>query len=131
MRITGWLLAVTASLALVMAANAADSYPSPPVRMIIPSGSGGITDILGRIIAQKLGESLVQQVVIDNRLGASGVVGSQIVAKATPDGYTLLMVFPSHPVNPSLYLDIPYDTDKAFAPITLVPKENHAVPRAA
>lgn len=131
MRITGWLLAVTASLALVMAANAADSYPSPPVRMIIPSGSGGITDILGRIIAQKLGESLGQQVVIDNRLGASGVVGSQIVAKATPDGYTLLMVFPSHPVNPSLYLDIPYDTDKAFAPITLVPKENHAVPRAA
>lgn len=88
--------------------------------MIIPSGAGGVTDILGRVIAPKLGESLGQQVVIDNRPGASGIVGSQIVARAPPDGYTLLMVFPSHVVNPSLYPDIPYDTVKAFAPITLV-----------
>jgi tripartite-type tricarboxylate transporter receptor subunit TctC len=88
--------------------------------MIIPSGAGGITDILGRVIAPKLGESLGQQVVVDNRPGASGVVGSNIVAKAAPDGYTLLMVFPSHPVNQSLYRDVPYDTVKAFAPITLV-----------
>jgi tripartite-type tricarboxylate transporter receptor subunit TctC len=91
-----------------------------PVRIIIPSGAGGITDILGRVIAPKLTENLGQQVVIDNRPGASGIVGSHIVAKAQPDGYTLLMVFPSHPVNASLFPDIPYDTVKAFAPITLV-----------
>ena len=88
--------------------------------MIIPAGAGGVTDILGRVIAPRLSESLGQQVIIDNRPGASGIVGSHIVAKTANDGYTLLMVFPSHVVNPSLYPDIPYDTMKAFAPITLV-----------
>jgi tripartite-type tricarboxylate transporter receptor subunit TctC len=102
------------------AAASAQQYPSRPVRMIIPSGAGGITDILGRVLAQKLSESLGQQVVIDNRPGASGIVGSGIVAKAAPDGYTLLMVFPSHPVNPSVFKDIPFDTLTAFAPVTLV-----------
>jgi tripartite-type tricarboxylate transporter receptor subunit TctC len=101
-------------------ATAAESYPQRPIRMIIPSGAGGITDILGRVITAKLTESLGQQVIIDNRPGASGIVGSHIVAKATPDGYTLLMVFPSHPVNPALYPDIPYDTAAAFAPISMV-----------
>lgn len=98
----------------------ADSYPNRPVRMIIPSGAGGITDIVGRTIAPRLTDALGQQVVVDNRPGASGVLGSNIVAKSAPDGYTLLMVFPSHPVNPALFPDIPFDTEKAFAPITLV-----------
>ena len=115
-----WLIAAALQSAPILQAEAAESYPSRPVRMIIPAGAGGITDILGRVIAPKLGESLGQQVVVDNRPGASGIVGSQIVAKAAPDGYTLLMVFPSHPVNASLYPDIPYDTVTAFAPITLV-----------
>ena len=88
--------------------------------MIIPAGAGGVTDILGRVVAAKLTDNLGQQVIVDNRPGASGIVGSQIVAKAAPDGYTLLMVFPSHPVNPSLYPDIPYDAAKAFAPISMV-----------
>ena len=88
--------------------------------MIVPSGAGGVTDVLGRIVAHKLGASLGQQVVIDNRPGASGIVGSQIVATAVPDGYTLLMVFPSHVVNPALFPAIPYDTVKAFAPVTIV-----------
>jgi len=105
---------------LPVAAAAAESYPSRPIRIVIPSGAGGITDILGRVIAQKVTESVGQQVVIDNRPGASGIVGSQIVAKAAADGYTLLMVFPSHVVNPSLYANMPYDTAKAFAPVTLV-----------
>jgi len=107
-------------LARALPAMAADAYPTRPVRMIIPAGAGGVTDILGRVIAQKLSDSLGQQVIVDNRPGASGTLGSHIVAKSTPDGYTLLMVFPSHPVNPSLYRDIPYDTVKAFAPITMI-----------
>jgi tripartite-type tricarboxylate transporter receptor subunit TctC len=117
-RIAGAFLA--ASLAGASVAHSAEPYPVRPIRLIIPSGAGGITDILGRQLAEKLTVSLGQQVVVDNRPGASGIVGSSIVAKATPDGYTLLMVFPSHPVNPSLYPDIPYDTVKAFAPVTMV-----------
>jgi tripartite-type tricarboxylate transporter receptor subunit TctC len=102
------------------AATEAPTYPSRPVRLIIPAGAGGITDILGRVVTSKLTDALGQQVIVDNRPGASGIVGTQIVAKSAPDGYTLLMVFPSHPVNPSLYPDIPYDTVKAFAPISMV-----------
>ena len=117
MKMMGLLLAL---MTVFSASNsdAAESFPTRPVRMIIPAGAGGVTDILGRVVAAKLTDSLGQQVIVDNRPGASGIVGSQIVAKAPPDGYTLLMVFPSHTVNPSLYPDIPYDTAKAFAPIT-------------
>ena len=119
-KIASRLVAAATLLAMHAGTGAAETYPSRPVRIIIPSGAGGVTDILGRTLAPRLTEALGQQVVIDNRPGASGMVGSQIVAKATPDGYTLLMVFPSHPVNASLYRDIPYDTVKAFAPITMV-----------
>lgn len=112
-----WLIAA----ALVAPAlHAAENYPNRPIRMIIPSGAGGITDIIGRAIAPKLADSLGQQVVIDNRPGASGILGTGIVAKSTPDGYTLLMAFPSHPVNQSLFKDVPYDTAKDFSGITLV-----------
>jgi tripartite-type tricarboxylate transporter receptor subunit TctC len=114
------LLALAAAFAPATSASGAESYPARPIRMIIPSGAGGITDILGRVLADKLTQSLGQQVIIDNRPGASGIIGSHIVAKAAPDGYTLLMVFPSHTVNQSLYRDIPYDTATAFAPITMV-----------
>lgn len=119
---TSCRLLAAAALLLVQATvvSAAENYPTRPVRIVVPSGAGGITDILARVVAQKLTESLGQQVVVDNRPGASGIVGSQIVAKATPDGYTLLMVFPSHPVNPSLVANMPYDTMNAFAPITMV-----------
>jgi tripartite-type tricarboxylate transporter receptor subunit TctC len=119
-RIASGLVVAAVLLAMHTGAGAAENYPSRPVRIIIPSGAGGITDILGRVIAPRLTEGLGQQVVIDNRPGASGIVGSQIVAKAPPDGHTLLMVFPSHVVNQSLYPDVPYDTVKAFAPITMV-----------
>jgi len=119
-RIASRLVVAAVLLAMHAGAGAAESYPSRPVRIILPSGAGGITDILARVIAPRLTEGLGQQVVIDNRPGASGIVGSQIVAKAAPDGYTLLMVFPSHVVNQSLYPDVPYDTVNAFAPITLV-----------
>lgn len=112
------LLLVTALAAPAL--HAAESYPVRPIRMIIPSGAGGITDIIGRAIAPKLADSFGQQVVIDNRPGASGILGTGIVAKSAPDGYTLLMAFPSHPVNQSLFRDVPYDTAKDFTGITLV-----------
>lgn len=120
MKTTIWLPAVAAILMLAAFAHAAETYPSRPIRLIVPSGAGGVTDILARAIASKLGESCGQQVVVDNRSGASGIVGSQIVASAAPDGYTLLMAFPSHAVNPSLMPNMPYDTLKAFASITIV-----------
>ncbi len=116
-----WLLMTALVAAALFHVHAeAQTYPTRPVRMIIPAGAGGITDILGRVIAAKLTDALGQQVIVDNRPGASGIVGSSIVAKSAPDGHTLLMVFPSHPVNPSLYPDIPFDTSKAFAPISMV-----------
>jgi tripartite-type tricarboxylate transporter receptor subunit TctC len=101
-------------------AAAADAYPNRPIRLVVPTGAGGNTDTFARIVADKLKGPLGQQIIVDNRTGASGIVGSDIVAKAVPDGYTLLMVFPSHPVNPSLYSDLPYDTLKDFAPVTMV-----------
>jgi len=116
--LVSWLL--LSALLIAPTVHCADSYPARPVRIVVPTGAGGITDILARAIAQKLGEQLGQQAIVDNRPGASGIVGTQIVASATPDGHTLLMVFPSHPVNPSLIAKLPYDTVKAFAPITMV-----------
>jgi tripartite-type tricarboxylate transporter receptor subunit TctC len=120
LRIRSKAFAAGVLVACISHAPAAEVYPSHPIRMIVPTGAGGVTDVLGRVIAHKLGESLGQQVVIDNRPGASGIVGSQIVAGAAPDGYTLLMVFPAHVVNPYLYKSVPYDTVKAFAPVTVV-----------
>jgi tripartite-type tricarboxylate transporter receptor subunit TctC len=99
---------------------AAETYPVRPIRLIVPTGAGGNTDVFARVVADKLREPLGQTVIIDNRPGASGIVGSDIVAKAAPDGYTLLMVFPTHPVNPTLYASLPYDTLKDFAPVTMV-----------
>jgi len=114
--------AVTACVALaaatICAAQSTDSYPQRPVRMVVGYATGGGADALARVVASKLSAVLGQQVIVDNRPGASGIVGTQIVATATPDGHTLLMVFPSHPVNPSLIAKLPYDTVKAFAPIT-------------
>lgn len=101
-------------------AHAAEPYPSRPIRMVVPSGAGGVTDILARVLAERVRAGLGQAVVVDNRPGAGGIVGSDIVAKSSPDGHTLLMVFPSHAVNPSLNVKMPYDTVRDFAPITLV-----------
>ena len=113
-------LALCALCVPVAQAATAENYPARPIRIVVPTGAGGITDILARIVGQRLGEGLGQPVIVDNRPGASGIVGSDIVAKSVPDGYTLLMVYPSHPVNPSLHAKMPYDTLRDFAPITMV-----------
>lgn len=123
----GWLLVGVVLFGPKLEAVAAEGFPSRPIRMIVPSGAGGITDILARVIAVRLSESLGYQVVVDNRPGASGVVGSDIVAKASPDGHTLVMVFPSHPVNPSLFAKLPYDTIRDFAPVTQVSQVSPAL----
>ena len=102
-------------------ALAADTYPSRPIRLIVPYAPGGTTDILARILGQKMTEAWGQQVVIDNRPGGGGIIGSVLVAKANPDGYTLLMATNgTHAINVSLYSKMPYDAVKDFAPITLV-----------
>lgn len=95
----------------------ATNYPSRPVRLVVPFAPGGTNDILGRIVAEKFSEKLGQPFVADNRGGANTVVGSEIVARATADGHTLLMVSASIAVNPSLMRKLPYDTVRDFAPI--------------
>jgi tripartite-type tricarboxylate transporter receptor subunit TctC len=96
----------------------AQSYPSGPMRIVVPFTPGGGTDILARLIAQKVNESWGQPVVVDNRPGASGTVGTAYVAKAAPDGHTLLIVPAGYAGNPSLYKKLPYDQTRELAPVS-------------
>jgi len=116
------LAAALAALALaVPAAQAQSDYPSKPVRLIVPFPAGGSTDIVGRIVAQKLGERLGQQVIVDNRGGAGGTIGSEAAAKSAPDGYTLLIGTTStHAVAPSAYAKVGYDPVKDFVAVAQV-----------
>ena len=99
--------------------QAQDGWPSKPVKVVVPSSPGGGTDTYARIIAQALSESTKQQFVIDNRPGASGGIGAQAVAKAAPDGYTILLsANAAIAINPALYKNLPFDADKDFAPVT-------------
>lgn len=110
------ILGAGASLAPM--ASWPQSYPSRPIKVIIPFPPGGPTDVLGRIVAQKLGERLGQNVVIDNKPGASGMIGADMVAKSAPDGYTLLVNASLHVINPSLYEKPRYDAIADFAPLS-------------
>ena len=111
-----------AALLAVFAQNAfAQAYPTHSIRLVVPFPAGGTTDILARAAAQKLSESLGQSVVVDNRPGAAGNIGADIVAKSAPDGYTLLMgTVGTHAINPGLYAKMPYDHVKDFVPVVLV-----------
>lgn len=118
-------LARLAAAVVVLAAGilpaAAQQYPSQPIHIIVGFAAGGGTDIAARIVGQKLSEALGQPVIIENRPGAGGTTGENAVAKATPDGYTLLMTANGpHTIAPSLYRSLPYDVFKDFAPISLV-----------
>jgi len=95
----------------------AQKYPAKPIRIIVPFAPGGPNDILARLVGQRLAEAWGQQVIVDNRPGASTMIGSDLAAKAAPDGYTLLMVSTSTAVNPSLQAKVPYDTLRDFAPV--------------
>jgi len=111
-------LAFPALLASPLAA--AQSWPSRPIRVIVPFPAGGGIDTVARIIAPKMAESLGQPMVIENRVGAGGTVGTEVVARAPADGHTLLAAFASHAMNATLYRDLSYDTERAFAPISLI-----------
>ena len=112
-------LSLLASL-LATGASAAPAYPAKPIRLIVPYPAGGSTDVLARMLGQKIGESLGQTVIVENRPGASGNIGASFVAKSEPDGYTLFLgTSTALSVNPSLYKTLPYDPRKDFAPIVL------------
>jgi len=98
----------------------AQDYPSKPVRIVVPFAPGGGTDLSARVIAQKLSESLGANFVVDNRPGAAGIVGTEMIAKSKPDGYALLVVSSSHAINPAMYPKLPYDTARDFVPISLL-----------
>jgi tripartite-type tricarboxylate transporter receptor subunit TctC len=114
-------IAVAAIAVAATAVQAADNFPSHPVQMIIPFAAGGPTDIVGRIMSAKMGEILSQTFVVEDRAGAGGNIGADFVAKATPDGYTLLFATVStNAINPGLYKHMPYDAVKDFAPVARV-----------
>jgi tripartite-type tricarboxylate transporter receptor subunit TctC len=119
MRITLWLL--PACLLLAVAGAAAQGYPNKTVRVIVPFAPGGATDIVARVVAQKLGEMWGQQVVVDNRAGAGGNIGGELAAKSAPDGYTLFMTSGSIvTANQHIYKKMPFDPAKDLVPVTNV-----------
>ena len=123
MKLRRVFVGLVTAVAFVGAAHDAPAqswYPARPVRMIIPFPPGGGTDLVARTLAQKLTETWGQPVIVDNRAGANGIIGTDLGAKSKPDGHTLLVVIATHAINPSLYRKLPYDTAADFAAVTLM-----------
>lgn len=116
LRITAYAFAVST----LAASASAQSYPVKPIRMIVPFAPGGNTDIIARVFAPRMGENLGQQIVVENRGGAGSVIGTEVVARAAPDGYMLLVVSAAHTINPAMIRKLPYDSVKDFTPISLI-----------
>lgn len=118
---TRWSRATVAGCCILCAAAAnAQTYPEKPIRLIVAYAPGGNADTLARIISQRLGQMLEQQIVVENRPGANGAIGTEVAAKAAPDGYTLLFIASGHAINPGIYAKLAFDPVKDFAPISLV-----------
>ena len=119
---SGWMRGMPLAFAGLVVATpvVAQNYPARPLRMIVPFSPGGATDVPARILAQRLSEAFGHQIVIDNRPGAGGVLGADAVAKAPPDGYTLLLTATTHVISASLYKKLPYDAIRDFAPVMLI-----------
>ncbi len=116
-----WLrCAMLAALAAFTANAPTQGYPAKPIRFLVPFGPGGVGDITARAVAQRMSEAMGQQVIIDNRPGAGGIVASELVAKAEPDGHTLLLLNNAHAVSMSLFKKLPYDTLRDFAPVSTI-----------
>ena len=112
--------ALLAGIALAAGAAVAQDYPNRPIRLIIPYGTGGITDITARIVAPRIADNLGQQVVVENRPGGAAIPGFDMVAKARPDGYTAVLATTALAANPILFRKLPYDAEKDLAPVSLV-----------
>lgn len=114
------LKSVTLGLALTLGTLAHAAYPDKPIRLIVPWAAGGSTDAIARAVAQRLSETMGQTVIVDNKAGASGQIGTDAAAKAAPDGYTIAIVELPHAIAPALFQKLPYDLLRDFSPITLV-----------
>ena len=124
-RVAGVVATMLITLASAASVNAqgmtgAPTFPAKPVRLVTPSAPGSTADLLARLVAGKLSSNWGQQVIVDARAGAAGIVATGIAAKAPADGYTMIMVAGNHAINPSLYARLPYDTAKDFAPVTQI-----------
>lgn len=121
-RIAARIVLLTAGILFLVGAPTAlaQQYPVKPVRLIVPYPPGGGLDIFARIFVPPLSQAIGQQFVIDNRPGASSIIGTNLAAKSAPDGYTLLLIAPSHVNNPSLFDKLPYSTERDFAPVSLI-----------
>ena len=115
--VRAWLMLLVAFFSMTAPAQ---NYPSRPIRLVVPFSAGGGVDFVGRVTAQKLGAGLKQTVVVDNRAGAGGNIGTEIVAKAPPDGHTLLVVSSSFTLNPTIYKPVPYDPIKDFVSVSML-----------
>lgn len=105
----------------------AQAWPSKPIRVVVPHSPGGVTDVITRLVMQPLSEALGQPIVVENRPGAAGLVGTEMVARAAPDGYTLLMYVDTNTIFPSTVKQLAHDPDASFAPITLVARGSHVI----
>ena len=114
------MLGLTAASFMFSASAMAQAYPSQPIKFLVPYTAGGTSDAIARQVGQRLGDVLKQPVIIENKGGAGGTVGTALVAKAPPDGYTVLVTLSSHAINPGLYKTLSYDTEKDFKAVTLL-----------
>jgi tripartite-type tricarboxylate transporter receptor subunit TctC len=112
-----WKIAAMAATLLAAVSAGAAEYPARPLRLVVPYAAGGSTDTIARIVAQRLSQQWSQQIVVDNRTGAGTIIGTEIVARAAPDGYTFLMATPPFAVNPGLYAKVPYSVERDFVPV--------------
>jgi tripartite-type tricarboxylate transporter receptor subunit TctC len=112
------IVCAAACLSLSAGSALAQAYPTKPIKIVVPFGPGGFTDVVARILGVKLGESLGQSVVIENKPGAGSMIGTEQVAKSAPDGHTLVIVSSTHVISPWIYKTVPYDPLKSFAPVT-------------
>ena len=121
---------IRAALAVVLLGGntvCAQDYPTRPVRMVIHIGAGSSMDIIGRVLAQRLTDAWSQQVIVDNRAGAGGTIGMDVVAKAPPDGYTILFGSGSMAIAPSFYKKLPFDAQRDFEPVTQITSRYNAL----
>jgi tripartite-type tricarboxylate transporter receptor subunit TctC len=118
MKLLSWICAAALSVAAM--STLAQGYPGRPVKIVVPFAAGGVADITARVLSQKMSETMAQQVLVENRPSAGGIVASEAVAKAEPDGYTLLFITNGNAVSASLFKSLPYDTVNDFAPISTV-----------